>query len=120
MIAFVDAVNAQMYLSAAGHLYGHCFAKKEIGISTQDLHRINRVVIGYGYNGHAKLLEPLIHFRRVVVGLSTETVQAGDVEHSGSHRVNVEVASHGFILSRRYEQSVKRRRILRECAHGTG
>src|SRR3984893_68828 len=108
MIALVNSVNAQVHLRAAKHLHGHFFAQKEIRIATQDLHRINRVMVGYGYNGHAEVLEPLVHFAPLGVGLSTEAVQAGGVEHSGSNRMNVEVASHAFILSRRYEQSVKR------------
>src|ERR1700722_13855763 len=119
MIALVNSVNAQVHLCAARHLHGHFFAEKKIRVATQDLDRINRVMVRYGYNGHAEVLEPLINCCWVVVGLSTKAVQPGGVEHSGSNRMNMEVASHPFILRRRYEQSVKRARILRECVHGT-
>src|SRR5216684_178569 len=112
MITFVDSVNAQMHQRAAGHLYGHFFAQEKIRVAAQRLHRIDGVVVGYGYNGHAEALEPLIYFRRVVVRLAADAVQDRGVEHSRSNRVNMKVASHGFILSERYEQSVKRPRIL--------
>src|ERR1700747_2099820 len=119
MIAFADSVNAQVHQRAARHLYRNFFAEKEIRVPAQDLDGVNRVVVGYGYNGHAEVLEPIIDFRRVVVGLAADPAQDGSVEHSRSNRVNVEVASHANILSSGYEQSMKRPRILRECAHGT-
>src|SRR3981081_4114500 len=113
MIALADSINAEMHLRAR-HFYGYFLTKEKIRVAAQGFHRIDGVMVGYGYNGHAEALQPLIHFRRVVVGLAANAAQARDVEHSGSNRVNVEVASHGFILGQRYEQSMKRPRILRE------
>src|SRR6266849_2114575 len=114
MIAFSDSINAEMHLRAARHPYGHFLAQEKIRVAAQGLHRVDGVMVGYGYNGHAEALQPLIHFRRVVVGLAANAAQARGVEHSRSNRVNVEVASHCSILAQGYEQSMKRPRILRE------
>src|SRR5258708_23144174 len=98
MIPLADSVNAQVHQRAAGHLHGHFLAEEKIRMATQLLHRIDGVVVGYGYNGHAEMLEPLIHFRRVVVRLAADSAQDWGVEHSCSSRGNMKVASHGFIL----------------------
>src|ERR1700730_300129 len=119
MITFVDSIDSQVHQRSAGHLHRNFFAEKEIREAPQDLDSVNRVVVGYGYNRHAEVLEPLIDFRRVVVRLAADPAQDGSVEHSRSNRVNVEVASHGNILRRGYEQSMTRPRILGERAHGT-
>src|SRR5712672_3769729 len=119
MLALADSINAEMHLRAGRHLHSYFLAQEKIRVAAQSLHRIDGVMVGYGYNGHAEALQPLVHFCRVVVGLAANAAQARGVEHSRSNRVNVEVASHGFILGQRYEQSMKRPRILCECAYGT-
>jgi hypothetical protein len=98
MIALADSINAQMHLCAAGHLDGNFLAEEEIGMVAQRFNPVDGVVVGYGYNGHAELLQPLVHFRRVVVGLAADAAQARSVEHSRSNRVNMKVTSHGIIL----------------------
>src|SRR6266403_6070477 len=107
MIAFPDSINAKVHLRAAWQFYGHFLAQEKIRVAAQSLHRIDGVMVGYGYNGHAEALQPLVHLRRVVVGLAANAAQARSVEHSGSNRVNVKVTSHGIILGPGYEQPVK-------------
>src|SRR6202140_4180221 len=119
MIPFADSIDAQVHQRPARHFHGNFFAKKEIRVPPQNLDGIDGVVVGYGYNGHAEVLEPLIDFRRVVVRLPADPAQDRSVEHSRSNRVNVEVASHAIILGLGYEQSMKRPRILDECVPGT-
>ena len=67
-------------------------------MAAEHFHPMNGIVIGNGYDGHAKVLEPLIDFRGVVVGLAAEAIQAGRSEHSRSPSVNVQVAAHEAIL----------------------
>src|SRR3979490_177949 len=98
MIALADSINAEMHLRAARHLYSYFLAPAKVRVAAQGFHRIDGVMVGYGYNGHAEALQPPVHLRRVVVGLTANAAQARDVAHSGSQRANGEVASHGFIL----------------------
>src|SRR5258706_14596069 len=115
MIALADSINAEMHLRAARHFYGYFLAQEKIRVAAQGLHRIDGVMVGYGYNGHAEALQPLVHFRRVFVGLAANASQARGVEHSRSNRVNVKGASHGFILACRYQKYMKRTRIQSDC-----
>src|SRR5258708_23840306 len=99
MVALANSITTETHLRAARHFCGYFLTKEKIRVAAQGLHRIEGVMVGYGYNGHAETLQPLIQFRRVVVGLTANAAQTRGVEHSGSNRVNVEVASHGFILA---------------------
>jgi hypothetical protein len=65
------------------------------------------------------MLATVVYFHRVVVGLAAHFAQAGRGTHPGSGGVDMKVASHVYILKKRYEQHVKRPRIVRECVLGT-
>src|SRR5438132_511014 len=70
-------------------------SEEEVRVAAQDLCGVDGVMIGYGDDGHAHLLQPVIDFTGVVVGLPANPIQPGDGEHSRGDRMNVKVTAHG-------------------------
>ena len=95
VLAFRDPINTHVHLGAAGHLNGDLLAEEEVRVAAQDLCGVDGVMIGYGDDGHAHLLQPVIDFTGVVVGLPANPIQPGDGEHSRGDRMNVKVTAHG-------------------------
>ncbi len=95
VLAFRDPINTHVYPGAAGHLNGDLLTEEEVRVAPQDLCGVDGVMIGYGDDGHAHLLQPVIDFSRVVVGLPANPIQPGDGEHSRCDRMNVKVTAHG-------------------------
>src|SRR5579885_2651792 len=88
-------------------------------MAAQHLRAIDRIVVRKGDDGHSRHLEAFIHVLWLVVGLPADSRQAGSVTHAGCDRVHMKVAAHAVIFGMRYEQPMKRSKILRQCAHGT-
>jgi hypothetical protein len=110
VIALRDAVDAKVRLGAAGHGNGYFFAEEKIGIFAESLRAIDGVMVGEGDDGHAALLATVVNGVGLVVRLLAEASQARGVAHAGSNGVEMKVASHGFMLDGRYEQSMKSER----------
>jgi hypothetical protein len=72
-----------------------------------------------GESRHASLLQKVVNFEGLAIALLTQVLEPGEVEHSGSLRMHMEVAAHGSIVGLEYEQPMKKGQNLRECAHGT-
>src|SRR5579885_1415093 len=119
MVTLGDSINAQMHFRAARHSHGDLFAEEKIGMAAQHLRAIDRIVVRKGDDGHSRHLEAFIHVLWLVVGLPADSRQAGSVTHAGCDRVHMKVAAHAVIFGMRYEQPMKRSKILRQCAHGT-
>ena len=60
MVAFFDAIDAGVHFGSAGHGAGNFFTQKEVGIAPQVLGGVDGIVVGYRYEIHAALFQPLI------------------------------------------------------------
>ena len=114
MIPLANVVDPHMHLGAGRHAHGHLFTEKEVRVFTQDFRGVDGVMVGDGNDRHAQLFEAFIDLSGVVVGFAANAVQNRGTAHPGGDRVNMQVAAHGSMISQRYEQAVKRLRILYE------
>jgi hypothetical protein len=100
VVALAEIVDAQMSFGSAGHSHGDFFAQEEVRQRPQCLGTFNRVVVRDGDGRHASPFQKVVNFKRLVVALLAQVLEAGKVEHSGSFRVNMEVAAHERIVCR--------------------
>jgi len=119
MVAFAQAIYAQVHFRPAGHANGDFLAQEEVWETAEGLRTINGVVVGDRNDEHALLFQPVIDLNWFIVGLPANQVESGGSKHPGCDGVDMEIAAHGPIVDFQYEQAVKRRRNLGECAHGT-
>ena len=80
---------------------------------------IDGVVVRQGDDGHAALFAPVVNRGGLVVRLLAEPGKARGVAHAGSSGVEMEVASHEYMLDAGYEQSMKSATNKHESWHGT-
>lgn len=108
VIALGDAVDTEVELGAAGHGAGDFFTEEEVGAATKDFDGVDGVMVGDGNDGHAEALGAVVDGFGVVVRLIAKVADERGRDPAGCFRVDVKVASHGEIIARGYEQSVKR------------
>src|SRR5258708_3382778 len=61
VVAFGDAIDAHVHLGAARHPDGDLLAQEEVRVAPQNLHAVDEFMAGYGDDGHAHPLQPVIY-----------------------------------------------------------
>src|SRR5262249_2822925 len=119
MIALGDAVDPEVEFGTARHRAGHFLAQEEVWPAAEDFRSVDRIMVGYGDDGHPEALTAVVHGLGVVVGLIAEVPDEWRIDQSGSFGMDMQVASHGKIVAQGYEQSMKRLQIVGKCVYVT-
>src|SRR6476660_4105921 len=73
VVAFGNAVNAQVHFGSTGHSGGHFLAKEEVRKAAKGLKGVDGIVVGHGDDGHPPSLKPVVYFEGIVVGFPAHT-----------------------------------------------
>ena len=119
MVAFGDAVSAEVEFRTAGHSAGDFFAEEEVGAATKDFDGVNGVVVSDGNDRHAETLCTVVYVPGFVIRLIAKVADEGSCDPAGCFGMDVKVASHGKSMEGRYEQSMKRWKNVHECIVAT-
>src|SRR5579862_531737 len=100
MVPFFDRVHAHVEMRAAAGGTAHFFAQKEVLVLPQWFDRVNRIVIGHGYQVHPTPLQRFVDLERIVIAFPADSVQHGNRAHAGMDGVNVQIALHAPFLTK--------------------